>query len=107
MIERNNSDSDDEKDMKYHMGHIMITGAVGIATGTVVGTQQMMRYQHAKKNGVTLVMIVVVTKHKVFLLDWIGNHSKGRFTEILFEFRRSKCNIKHHTRGLVHHPSHH
>ena len=46
----------------------------------------MMKYQHAKKNGVTLVMIVAITKHQVFLLDWIGNHSKGKFTEILFEF---------------------
>jgi hypothetical protein len=83
------------------MGHRMITGAVGVAT--VVGTQQIMKYQHAKKNGVTLVMIVVVTKYRVFLLDWIGNHSKGRFTEISFEFSRSKCNIKHNSRGLVHH----
>ena len=63
----------------------------------------MMKYQHAKTNGTTLVMIVVITKHKVFLLDWIGNHSKGTFTKILFEFSRSKCNIKHHSRGLVHH----
>ncbi|MGK3761759.1 MAG: hypothetical protein ACI8RD_014077 [Bacillariaceae sp.] len=101
-VERKNSDSDDEKDNKeYNMGHRMITGAVGVAT--VVGTQQMMKYQHAKKNGVTLVMIVVITKHKVFLLDWKGSHDKGKFTEILFEFSRSKCNIKHHSRGLVHH----
>ena len=101
-VERKNSDSDDEKDNKeYNMGHRMITGAVGIAAG--VGTQQLMKYQHAKKNGVTRVMIVVITKHKVFLLDWIGNHNKGRFTAILFEFRRSKCNIKCRSRGLVHH----
>jgi hypothetical protein len=100
IIKRNNGNCC-EKNKEYHMGHRMITGAVGIAAG--VGTQQLMKYQHAKKNGVTLVMIVVITKHKVILLDWIGNHSKGEFTAILFEFRRSKCNIKCHSRGLVHH----
>ena len=84
MIEITNSGSNDEKDSnEYNVGHRMITGAVGVAT--VVGTQKMMTYQHAKKNGVTLVMIVAITKHQVFLLDWIGNHSKGKFTEILFE----------------------
>jgi hypothetical protein len=102
MIERTTSDSDDQKNNnEYSMGHRIITGAVGIAI--LVGTQQMMKYQHAKKNGVTLVMIVVITKYKVFLLDWIGNHSKGKSTEILYEFSRSKCNIKYHSRGLVHH----
>jgi hypothetical protein len=99
IIKKNNDEKDNNE---YTMGNIMITGAVGIATG--VGTQQTMKHHDAKKNGVTVIMIVVVTRHKVYVLDWVGNHNKGRGpTEILFEFSRSKSKIKNHTRGLVHH----
>jgi hypothetical protein len=97
-----NKNSDDKNDKEYTMGNRMITGAVGLATG--VGTQQMMKHHNAKKNGLTPIMIVAVTKNKIYLLDWKGNHRKGAGpTEILAEFNRSEAKIKNHTRAFVHH----
>jgi hypothetical protein len=89
-------------DKEYTMGNRMITGAVGLAAG--VGTQQLMKHHDAKKNGLTPIMIVAVTKNRIYLLDWKGNHNKGTGpTEILAEFNRSEAKIKNHTRALVHH----
>jgi hypothetical protein len=97
-----NKNSDDENDKEYTMGNRMITGAFGLATG--VGTQQLMKHHNAKKNGLTPIMIVAVTKNKIYLLDWKGNHRKGAGpTEILAEFNRSEAKIKNHTRAFVHH----
>jgi hypothetical protein len=101
IIEKNNNDPTCDNN-EYTMGNIMIECAVGLATG--VGTKQMMKHHDAKKNGVTVIMIVVVTKHKVYVLDWTGNHNKGKgCTRILFEFCRCKAKIKNGTRGLVCH----
>ena len=50
-------------------------------------------------------MIVAVTNNKVYLLDWNGTHLR-RFngsTKILFEFSRSKANIKSCTRSFTNH----
>jgi hypothetical protein len=95
-------ENNDTCDNEYTMGNIMIECAVGLATG--VGTKQMMKHHDAKKNGVTVIMIVVVTKHKVYVLDWTGNHNKGKgCTKILFEFCRCKAKIKNRARGLVCH----
>ncbi|OEU12012.1 hypothetical protein FRACYDRAFT_245138 [Fragilariopsis cylindrus CCMP1102] len=97
-----NKNSDDESDKEYTMGNRLITGAIGVATG--VGTQQLMKHHDAKKSGLTPIMIVAVTKHKIYLLDWKGSHNSGTGpTEILAEFKRSEARIKNHTRALVHH----
>ena len=97
-----NKNSDDENDKEYTMGNRLITGAIGVATG--VGTQQLMKQHDAKKNGLTPIMIVAVTKNMIYLLDWKGSHNKGTGpTEILAEFNRSEAKIKNHTRALVHH----
>ena len=97
-----NKNSDDENDKEYTMGNRLITGAIGVATG--VGTQQLMKHHDAKKSGLTPIMIVAVTKHKIYLLDWKGSHNSGTGpTEILAEFKRSEARIKNHTRALVHH----
>jgi hypothetical protein len=101
IIKNKNSDGEND-DKQYTMGNRMITGAVGLATGA--GTQQLMKHHDAKKNGLTPIMIVAVTKNKIYLLDWKGNHNKGTGpTEILAEFNRSEAKIKNHTRALVHH----
>mmetsp|Transcript_4381 Transcript_4381/g.4703 ORF Transcript_4381/g.4703 Transcript_4381/m.4703 type:complete len:123 (-) Transcript_4381:82-450(-) len=84
------------------MGNKLLTGAIGLATAA--GTQQLMKSHDAKKNGLTPIMLVAVTKSKVYLLDWKGTHNKGKGpTEILEEFNLNHTTIKKHTRGLVHH----
>jgi len=92
----------DDNNKEYSMGNRMLTGAIGLATAA--GTQQIIKHHDANKNGLTPIMIVAVTKHKVYLLDWKGTHNNGKGpTEILFEFSRSKATIKNHTRKLIHH----
>jgi len=89
-------------DKEYSMGNRVLTGAIGLATAA--GTQQIMKHHDANKNGLTPIMIVAVTKNKVYLLNWKGTHNNGKGpTETLFEFSRSKATIKNHTRKLVHH----
>jgi hypothetical protein len=100
IIERNNND-DDENENEYTMGNRLITGAVGLATG--VGTQQFMKHHNAKKNGLTPIMIVAVTRNKIFLLDWKGSHNKGTGPKlVLIEFNRNQAKIKNRSRGIVH-----
>merc|ERR1712160_154776 len=95
-------DKDDDDKKEYSMGNKLLTGAIGLATAA--GTQQLMKSHDAKKNGLTPIMIVAVTKHKVYLLDWKGTHNSGTGpTEILAEFKRSEARIRNHTRALVHH----
>ena len=92
----------DDNNKEYSMGNRMLTGAIGLATAA--GTQQIIKHHDANKNGLTPIMIVAVTKHKVYLLDWKGTHNNGKGpTETLFEFSRSKATIKNHTRKLIHH----
>ena len=99
---KNNNDDTDEDDKEYNMGNRVLTGAIGLATAA--GTQQLMKHHDAKKQNLTPIMICAVTKNKVYLLDWKGNHNKGKGpTEILAEFNLNDAKIKTHTRGLVHH----
>ena len=101
-IIKNKNNSDDEDDKEYTMGNRLLTGAIGVATG--VGTQQLMKHHDAKKSGLTPIMIVAVTKNKIYLLDWKGTHNKGTGpTETLVEFNRNLVKIQNHTRAIVHH----
>ena len=56
----------DTNDNEYTMGNRMITSIVRLATR--MGTHQMMKHNNAKQSGVTVIMIVVVTRHTVYVL---------------------------------------
>ena len=90
--------------MGYEETKAKVTAAaVGVAGAA--GTKHLLYIHDAKKKGFTpTIMICAVTKTKVYLLHWKGNHNKGQGpTRILFEFSRSQGKIKNHTRGIVHH----
>ena len=95
------------KHVEKKMGHDGFgskMGALAVGVGGAAATKHMMYIRDAKKHGLTPVMICAVTKGKVYLLDWDGNHDKGRGpSRVLFEFDRYEAKIKNHTRGLVHH----
>jgi hypothetical protein len=48
-------------------------------------------------------MLVAVTDRTLYILDWDGNHKRGKFYRILMEFDLQDSSIKLKKRGLVHH----
>ena len=56
-------------------GSKVAAGAVGLIGA--VGTSKLIQTADAKKNGLTPIMIVAVTRANVYLLDWKGTHNRG------------------------------
>ena len=81
-------------------GAKVAAAAIGVAGAA--GTKHLMYMHNAKKKGLTPIMICAVTKTKIYLLDWQGNHRKGNgSTRTLFEWSRNQVKIKNHRRGIL------
>merc|ERR1712238_426487 len=73
-------------------------------------TKQIMKAGNSREDDLLMSssMIVAVTVDKIYLLDWKGNDHKGTGpTKILFEFNRSRVEIKHNTSKNIGKPTHH
>merc|ERR1711966_65630 len=80
---KNKNDKNTSDDKSYSMGNRMLTGA--------------------KKNDLTPIMVVAVTREHVYLLGWKGTHKNGKITEKLQSYNRKKATMKFHTRDLTAH----
>lgn len=95
-----------EKKMGHEGTGAKVAAAV-VGVAGAAGTKHLMYIHDAKMKGLTPVMICAITKTKIYLLDWKGNHNKGTGpTRILFEFSCSQAKVKNRTRGRSSHSRH-
>ena len=101
VIKNKNDKNPSDDDKSYSMGNRMLTGAIGLAAAA--GTQKILQVTDAKKNDLTPIMVVAVTREHVYLLGWKGTHKNGKITEELQSYNRKNATMKFHTRDLTAH----
>ena len=75
------------------------------AGSTVVAsklTRKMIYERQALRMGVAPIMLLAAIDQTIYILDWDGNHKRGKFHRILMEFDLQNSTITLKKRGLVH-----